>query len=98
MTDPVTVGGRVGLVSKRPVMMMVEATKVENLEPFATTPQQRDYVVARNQEAATPSAGLAATLKRVVKSLPMAWRSRLKGHYDNWQFSPHNRRFYKKLA
>jgi hypothetical protein len=44
VTDPKHVRERVGLISKKPVMMMVEATKTREAQMFATAPLQSDYV------------------------------------------------------
>jgi hypothetical protein len=79
-------------------MMMVEARKTREVQPFTETPQQSDYVVAWNGGTATATGSVTTILKRVEKNLPMSWRSRLRGAYGNWQSSLGNRRFYKKLA
>ncbi len=44
VADPARVGGRVQLVNRRPVMLMVRARRVARRDLFATTPQQSDYV------------------------------------------------------
>jgi hypothetical protein len=54
------VGARVGLLSKRPVMMMVESRKVMEKQPFASIPQQSDYVEPDRQDAARSKGKRAA--------------------------------------
>ena len=49
VTDPATLRKRVGLLSNRPVTMMVEAVKTADLPPFPVFPQQSDYVAIWNQ-------------------------------------------------
>ncbi|MEA3463345.1 MAG: hypothetical protein U9R49_15800, partial [Bacteroidota bacterium] len=44
VVDPEKVKIRVGLISKRPVTMMVEAKRIEEIDPFITPPMQSDYV------------------------------------------------------
>ena len=46
VVDPARVGQRVGLMTKIPTMMIVEAVKTEDVEPFVDPPQQSDYVAA----------------------------------------------------
>jgi len=96
VADPASVRERVELRSKNPIMMMVEATKTDDVLPFAATPQQSDYVAAWNQ-VAPPSGGVEETLKPLVKKLPLFLRGRLQGHYQRWHNSFSNRRLYKRL-
>ncbi len=44
VADPARVGGRVQLVNRSPVMLMIRARRVARRDLFATTPQQSDYV------------------------------------------------------
>jgi SAM-dependent methyltransferase len=43
VADPARTGGRVALVNDRPVMVMVQARRVDGRPLFETTPQQSDY-------------------------------------------------------
>src|SRR5205823_5858471 len=45
MVDPAEVGGRVQIVSRRPILLMIQARRVERMPIFATPPQQSDYSV-----------------------------------------------------
>jgi hypothetical protein len=67
------VGARVGLLSKRPVMMMVESRKVMEKQPFASIPQQSDYVTTWSQTERTPPVAKArGLLRRLFVQLPMS--------------------------
>jgi hypothetical protein len=100
VTDPKTVGGRVGLQSKTPVMMMAESRKVRRTELFQTAPQQSDYVTAwqKDGQVDETSRGLARSLARnVFQSLPQAWRRKLEGARISREYSFANKRFYRAL-
>jgi hypothetical protein len=112
VTDPAAVRQRVGLVSKGPVMMMVEAKKVADASPFASMPQQSDYVALWRQGPDAPDApgGAAAAVPPTVRGrlrasvgrvlhryLPESfWRLR-DGYFQKRLFSFSNYRFYKRL-
>jgi hypothetical protein len=96
VADPAAVRRRVGLLSRRPVVMVVEAQKVADATPFAVAPQQSDYVAAWAR-APRPAGGLKGAVKRLLARLPRWLRHRLLGHYQRWQFSLSNSGFYKKL-
>src|SRR5208282_1535456 len=55
--DPKEVRSRVALVSEGPILMMVDAKKISDVEPFSTVPQQSDYLVAweRNSGSVAPN-------------------------------------------
>lgn len=89
VADPAVVGRRVGLRSKRPVMMAVEATRVERRTPFAATPLQSDYV-AKWEGGRAGGGGLRAWAMR----LPPAIRARVAGYYHLWEYSFLNKRAY----
>jgi hypothetical protein len=96
VADPAAVRRRVGLVSRHPVVMMVEAHKVADATPFAVAPQQSDYVAAW-ERAPRPAARVKSVVKRLLARLPLGLRNRLLGYYQRWQFSLSNARFFKKL-
>lgn len=101
VADPMSVRSRVGLLSGRPILMMVEAKKIRDVELFRTTPQQSDYVAAWEKHAApVPAAanGAAKSLaKRVFKALPLTWQQRIEGHRTRSLYTFRNREFYRKL-
>jgi SAM-dependent methyltransferase len=83
--DPAAVGERVGLVTRRPVYLFVQAVKRERVEPFAPFPQQSDYVSAWAKARA--GAGTAAhrrSLWRLYRVLPFVLRRPLLGIYQRW--------------
>ena len=60
VVDPANIGRRVMLTSRRPVLLLVEATKTADVVPFAAAPQQSDYVAAWNQSGSAAGAGASA--------------------------------------
>jgi len=99
VTDPAQVRSRVGLVSRGPVMMMVEAQKTSDTSVFAHSLLQSDYVSLWNQERTLSSyTGIKKGLKQVFKRLPFSLQARIKGYRETKLFSFANARFYKKLA
>ena len=98
VVDPISVGCRVGLVSRRPIMMAVEARKIKNARPFAVAPQQSDYTVAWNGGMASSAGKTAKLVRRIMKKLPLYWRRKLHGYYSNWKYSLRNRRFYRNVS
>lgn len=99
VVDPALVQSRVGLLSKGPVMMMVEAHKVRDAPMFANAPQQSDYE-ALWKTAHTPQMLSAAykAMSAVFHALPLAIRGRILGYREKRIFSLANRRFYKKRS
>lgn len=97
VADPRTVGTRVGLFSKKPVLLSIQARKVEDLVPFRTTPQQSDYVTAWDGKQGSRSL-TRAQLKQLARHLPVSWRNRLRGYYLKWLFSLENKKFYRRLT
>jgi hypothetical protein len=106
VADPAEVGGRVGLQTCTPVMMMVDAKKIRDVEPFRATPQQSDYVAAWQGDApavgehsqAAPRNSRPHLLKRIFDVLPAAWQRQIQGWRSKRQCSFQNHRFYRKLA
>jgi len=69
--DPATVGGRIGLVSRHPVEMMVEARKVEDLPLFRCPLVQSDYVVQWNESLGrSKDRGPRVMLRHAFDKLP----------------------------
>lgn len=95
--DPAAVGIRIGLVSQRPVMMLVEATKIREVVPFVSAPLQSDYVKVWKQADAKGPAGFAVRLKQMVDRLPRFIQSPLIGLRLRRLYSLSNRRFYKRI-
>jgi hypothetical protein len=91
--DPKDVGRRAGLISRRPILISVEAEKIAHLdEPFvsASTPQQSDYTAQWHQGgvgrsglstlAAWYSGRAVATHSRIVSSVLQRLPFRLRLH------------------
>lgn len=68
--DPAEIKERVQLITKRPVLMLIEAGRLERKPIFARTPQQSDYVQAWDAGAVPPAP--SAFKKRLL-----AWIDRL---------------------
>ena len=95
--DPGQVHQRVGLLNKKPVMMMVEAHKTSDAEVFKTAPNQSDYVQvwSADRDGAEP-VGWRRRAKQGVQALPLAVSAPLRGLREKRRFSFSNRRFYEK--
>ncbi len=101
VTDPEHVRERVGLISKKPVMMMVEATKIREAQMFATAPLQSDYVAmwdSPDGDSARPSfkSSLKGLVKRSAHELPLSMRAPVHGYLEKRRFSFRNRAFYAR--
>ena len=97
VVDPDRIRQRVGLLNKKPVIMMVEATKVRDAQMFATPPLQSDYLAMWNghePEQATPS--WSGRLKQALRALPIAVRAPIQGYRQKQAFSLHNKGFYTR--
>jgi hypothetical protein len=93
--DPASVGARVGLVSRRPVYLFVQAVKREQVEPFVTYPQQSDYASAWST-AGTRSSRVSP-MWRLHRALPFVLRRLLLGIFQRWRRdSFRNTRSYRK--
>jgi SAM-dependent methyltransferase len=98
VADPERVGRRVGLLSDRPVMMMVEARKQRDVPLFARTPQQSDYVTRWTTATRPPmSSRLRSVTKRGFRALPLSVQTRILGVLERRAFRLGNRRFYTKV-
>ena len=92
VTDPEHVRERVGLISKKPVMMMVEATKIREAQMFAIAPLQSDYVAmwdSPDGDSAQPSfkSSLKGLVKRSAHELPLSMRAPVHGYLEKRRFS-----------
>ena len=98
VADPATVRSRVGLVSKRPVMMMVEARKTSDVPLFARPPLQDSYVTlwSTGTTKAAPTR-LEQVLKSAIGRLPGNLGARIRGNRALRRYSFSNGRFYKRL-
>jgi len=96
--DPAIAGGRVGLVSKHPVLLMVEAQKTEDLPLFRCPPLQSDYVRQWSEGGKESETGSAkGVLKRVFRKLPLFLQHRVLGYRELRDFSLKNARYYRKI-
>jgi len=98
VTDPAYVRSRVGLLSRGPVMMMVEAWKTNDTSVFTHPPLQSDYVTLWNRARTLSSTGIKKALKPVFKRLPFFLQARINGYREKKLFSFSNAQFYKRLA
>jgi len=100
--DPAALRERVGLLSNRPVSMMVEAVKTSHSAPFAVFPQQSDYMAVWDQATRsdhTPPPkrrGLRAVASHAFRKLPSFLQNWMIGHYHAHMYSFANRSFYQK--
>ena len=102
VTDPAVVHSRVGLLSKRPVLMLVEARKMEHKPLFARAPLQSDYVITWSAAQAGADSTMQARASRSWRSrvsgvLPQALRVMLIGRAQKRHYSLANRRFYRRV-
>lgn len=99
VVDPADIRSRVGLLSKGPVMMMVEAHKVRDVPMFARAPMQSDYEamwkIAQSPEMLSAS---FKAMRIVWHALPLAIRARILGYRAKQLFSLANRSFYKRRS
>jgi len=94
------VRARVAVLSERPILMVVDAKKTHDGEPFTTPPQQSDYVQAwKNSSAPVPVGNGAAKafVRRIFKALPTEWQQNIKGRREKSLYSLRNGSFYRKL-
>lgn len=99
VADPQRVHQRVGLVSKRPVIMMVEAVKVADIPMFATPPVQSDYAAAwAPLNHPTPEKSLLRKVASgVLRQLPPSVARHVIGRYQKRQFSFSNNLFFTPI-
>jgi len=95
VTDPKRAQARVGLTSGKPALLLVEATKVADVVPFATPPLQSDYVSAWNRGPAERAQ--TGALRRLYAKLPASVQARLRGYRQLRRNALSNEQFYRKL-
>ncbi len=106
VTDPDTVGCRVGLVSSNPILIQVVARRISDTPILETPPQQSDYQQLWNtdqQPPVPPPAAptsklrrLAGNLKRSIgQRLPETTKRWLIGRQQRREYSLNNRKFYR---
>jgi SAM-dependent methyltransferase len=107
--DPAQVQSRVSFITRRPVMMMVEAKKTASVPLFARPPLQSDYV-SQWEDKPCPAAGsgLAGTLRQLAKRyfrlLPHVLQTtlrecqmRIRGYRQLREYSLSNKRHFRRL-
>lgn len=104
VTDPAKLRTRLGLASGRPVLMLIEAEKVEEREPFSTYPVQSDYADnaashnSSKQHDEPRSSIFIASLKKLYHSLPPLVRAHVSARYQHWfRHTLWNRRAFRRL-
>lgn len=104
VADPALVHCRVGLLSARPVLMLVEARKLEHKALFTRAPLQSDYVSAWSAAQASAVASTQAVASsawrwrsRFSTLLPQPFRVMLMGWLQKRRYSLANREFYRKV-
>jgi hypothetical protein len=97
VSDPKNVKARVQLQSSHPVLMMVDATRISDVEPFRSTPQQSDYVAAWEQKDSSAGASGPRLATRIYQSLPEKLQREIKGRRESARYSFRNQNFYRKL-
>ena len=98
VADPAQVRSRVGLVSNRPVMMMVEARKTTDVPLFARPPLQDSYVTLWNSGTAkSEPSRLERVLRSAIGKLPGNLEARIRGNRALRRYSFSNGRFYKRF-
>jgi len=106
--DPASTGCRVGLITKRPILLLFDARKTAESPLFARTPMQSDYIVAwTSNERPTSS-----RMPQWMRNLPLYSSLRLwlfgtstAQRFSNWligqhqlrQFSLKNKRLFRKI-
>jgi hypothetical protein len=97
VVDPEQVGARVGLVSKRPVYMIVEAKRVRDTRMFATAPLQSDYVAMwEGQSGEETMSSLKRARRRLLRAVPIGVRAPILGYREKRNFSFVNKAFYTR--
>jgi hypothetical protein len=107
VVDPAQVRERVGLLTRRPVMLFFDTVKIADGPLFSASPIQSDYSAAWREAGRTEVSTTRRWLKRIPGySSSRSWlansrifrtfRRRLIGRRQEKQFSLRNKRFFKK--
>jgi hypothetical protein len=104
VADPASIGGRVGLMTESPILLLFKARKVAEAAIFSRIPMQSDYAAAwaSNDKAGTPR------MPQWIRDLPLYSRLRkssIAHSFDTWrtgrrqvkEFSLKNKRLFKKV-
>ncbi len=106
VTDPAAVKGRVGLVSKRPVVIVVQATRTEIKPIFKDYPVESGYAVifADNQKSLGQKRKtlfmkepLKFIAKKIFFSFPFRCQNYIMGRWLLFHYSFLNKSFYKRI-
>jgi SAM-dependent methyltransferase len=97
VVDADQVGERVGLVSRRPAMVLAHAEKLRHVpDPLAVAPQQSDYTrrwaASRGHHADARGGGF------LRRRIPAGLRRRVRGLRQLRRYSYRNRRFFRRLT
>jgi SAM-dependent methyltransferase len=93
ISNPFDVKSRVGLVSKKPAMIMIHAIRKEIKPLFATFPIQSDYQPLHAGEVKSQE----SKIKQLFNRLPKSLQNYIHGKRQLRIFSLKNKRFYKKI-
>lgn len=96
--DPAKLGVREELVTTRPLLMMVEATKMADVPLFAISPLQSDYVIMWNSESSKHQfSGANKPLIALYHMMPLFLQSRIKSVYMSRTNALSNSKYYHKV-
>jgi hypothetical protein len=93
ISNPFDVKSRVGLVSKKPAMIMIHAVRKEIKPLFATFPIQSDYQPLHAGKVKSQE----SKIKQLFNRLPKSLQNYIHGKRQLHIFSLKNKRFYKKI-
>jgi SAM-dependent methyltransferase len=96
VADPEDVRSRVGLISKKPVTMMIEAKKISAAPMFATIPLQSDYVAMWDNNKSSRMSSIKHVMLQSARKLPLSVRAPIRGRLDKRSFSLRNDTFYTR--
>lgn len=98
--DPAAVRERVHLLSRGPVMLLMEALKTRQEEPFRTFPMQSDYAARwkASTEAAGPGTAPSSWSRRLFSRLPPGAQNWLQRRREQRGASFSNTRHYQPLS
>ncbi len=106
VTDPAKVKGRVGLVSKHPVVIVVHAKRTEIKPIFTNFPVESGYAaifadnqknVGRRRNTVFVEEPIKFIAKKIFFSLPPRCQNYILGRWLLFHYSFLNRSFYKKI-
>ncbi len=87
VVDPDAVAERVTLTGRRPVMLLVQAEKLEHQhDPFADSPQQSDYATRWREGRAHELRSARRRVPRSIRAVVRGWRQRRSGSLSNKRF------------